>query len=148
MKKKLKPFRISYMLAMAAIFMVPVFSCNPEEWGTVDCSECYIEKPAEAEINVRVSISNLNPFVPINVYLGRIEEEILILSDTVRTRTWSAVLPAGQYYTVTATYRFRANWEWITAIDGNHVRANRVRAACDQPCWVIQGNNFNVELRY
>ena len=147
-----KPARSSskYVVIIIFILLAPAYavSCNPEEWEAVDCSDCFVDRPAEAEINVKVTISNLNPFVPVNVYQGRIDEEILILTDTVRSPTWTAVLPADQYYTVTATYRYRANWEWITAIDGSHVRTRRVSAACDFPCWTVRGNNFNVRLRY
>jgi hypothetical protein len=140
--------RTGLLVATSVILMVSFLSCNPEEWRTPDCDECFVDEPAEATINIKVSISNANPFVPINIYLGRIEEEVLVRSDTIRTRNWSTVLPVGQYYTVTATYRYRANWEWITAIDGNHVRTTRERTACDRPCWFVRGNNFNVELRY
>jgi hypothetical protein len=137
-----------FIVTIMVVLIIAFHSCNPEEWKTPDCSECFVDEPTEAEINIKVSISNANPFVPVNIYLGRIEEEILVRSDTIRTRNWTTVLPVGQYYTVTATYRYRANWEWITAIDGNHVRTSRERTACDRPCWFVRGNNFNVELRY
>jgi len=28
------------------------------------------------------------------------------------------------------------------------VRARKVTAKCDVPCWIITGNNFNVKLKY
>lgn len=136
-------------IVLTGLILIAGVSCNPEEWEAIDCSECYAERPSTAEINVRLTINNINPVVTINVYRGRIEEEIIEFSETARSETWNLVLPADQYYTVTATYRSH-NQEIsnVIAIDGNFVRTKRVRSVCDAPCWVVQGNNFNVRLKY
>ena len=140
---------VAIIFLCISLFILP--ACNPEEWEVLDCSECYSDKPSEAEINVKLTLNQLNPFVVINVYSGRIEEEILIISDTARNETWSTVLPADEYYTVTATYssgsQSRPNYN-VTAIDGGFVRTKKILARCDKPCWVIRGNNFNVRLKY
>jgi hypothetical protein len=136
-------------IMLTGLILTAAVSCNPEEWETVDCSECFAERPSTAKINIKLTINNINPTVTVNVYRGRIEEEVLEYSQTVRSETWSMVLPADQYYTVTATYRsHNQNISNVTAIDGNYVRTKRVRSVCDEPCWVVQGNNFNVRLRY
>ena len=140
---------IAVSLLCISLFILPV--CNPEEWEVVDCSECYLDEPSEAEINVKLTLDQLNPFVEINIYSGRIEEEILLLTDTARSETWSTVMPVNEYYTVTATYRSGSqaqNQYNVTAIDGGFVRTRKIVARCDEPCWVIRGNNFNVRLRY
>jgi hypothetical protein len=139
------PFRFPVTFA---IIISTAISCNPEEWQTVDCSECYTAKPEFAEINVKLSISNLNPAVVIRVYSGRFEEEKLILSDTTSNETWTAVLPVDEYYSVTATYKSQNNYFNVTAIDGGLVRTQRIRGTCDDPCWVTKGNHFNVKLKY
>jgi hypothetical protein len=131
-----------------ALFMIMLLSCNPEEWEVVDCSECYTEKPEMAAINIRVSISNLNPSVVVNIYSGRVEEEILVISETVRNETWSTILPVDEYYSVTATYKAQTGSYRVTAVDGGMVRTRKVSDACDEPCWMVRGNNFNVRLRY
>lgn len=131
-----------------AIILITAISCNPEEWQTIDCSECYAEKPEFAEINVKLSISNLNPSVIIRVYSGRFEEEKLILTDTTNMETWTAILPVDEYYSLTATYKSQNNYFNVTAIDGGMVRTQRIRATCDDPCWVTKGNNFNLKLKY
>ncbi len=137
-----------WFIIMTCLLFISTIACNPEDWEFVNCSECYTNKPAEAEINVKLSISNLNPSVVINLYSGKIEEELLILTDTVNNETWSAIVPVDEYYTVTATYRALTGNFWVTAIDGGTVRLRKVRASCDNPCWVIRGNNFNVKLKY
>jgi hypothetical protein len=136
------------VIGAVSIFLFTVISCNPEEWQTVDCSECYTEKPEFAEINVKLSISNLNPSVVVRVYSGRFEEEKLILSDTTNNETWTAILPADEYYSITATYKSQNNYFNVTAIDGGMVRTQRIRGTCDEPCWVTKGNNFNLKLKY
>jgi hypothetical protein len=136
-------------IILTGIILIAAVSCNPEEWETVDCSECFAERPSTAKINIKLTINNINPTVTINVYRGRIEEEVLEYSQTVRSETWSMDLPADQYYTVTATYRsHNQKLSNVTAIDGNFVRTRRVRSVCDGPCWIVQGNSFNVRLRY
>ncbi len=137
------------IIMVAGLVLLAGTSCNPEEWETVDCSECFPDKPGQAEINVRLTINATNPSVVIDVYSGRIEEGILILSDTSRNETWTTILPVDEYYTIAATYRAQTrNASNVTAIDGSHVRTKKVRAVCDEPCWVVRGNNFNVRLRY
>ena len=136
-------------IILVMIFLISATSCNPEEWQVVDCAECYIDRPAEAEINIKVTINNLNPSVPLSIYSGRIEEEILVHADTIRNSEWSIILPADRYYTIAATYRSHVHEIGnVTAIDGNFVRTEKVRTACDEPCWVLRGNNFNVRLKY
>ncbi len=144
--RKKRAQSISAIILIIFAFLSAI-SCNPEEWEIIDCSECYTEKPEKAEINVKLTINELNPEVVINIFSGRLEEDILILSDTSQTETWSTILPADRYYSVTATYRSHY-YENITAIDGNFVRTKKIRAICDMPCWVIRGNNFNVKLKY
>ncbi len=149
---KLMKVRRTGLHAKFLFFIIILFyasSCNPEEWQVVNCDECYIERPGEAELNIRVTINNLNPSVPVSIYSGRIEEEILVHADTIRSPEWTVILPADQYYTIAATYRSHIHEVGnVTAIDGNFVRTERVRTACDEPCWVVRGNNFNVRLRY
>jgi hypothetical protein len=57
-------------------------------------------------------------------------------------------VPVDEYYSITATYRAQTGNFNVTAIDGGMVRSRRIRGACDDPCWVVRGNNFNVRLRY
>lgn len=135
-------------LSLFTILITSITSCNPEEWDPVDCNECYTNKPSDAELNVKLTINNMNPSVIIDVYSGRLEEELLILTDTVRSETWSTILPVEEYYTITATYRAATGNFNVTAIDGNFIRLRRIRASCDDPCWVVRGNNFNVKLKY
>ncbi|MFO7923631.1 MAG: hypothetical protein R6U58_08055 [Bacteroidales bacterium] len=150
-RRKTNILPLSSAILLLSVFMFIFPGCNPEEWEVVDCYECYTDRPAEAEINVKLSLNDVNRFVVIDIYSGRIEEEILLLSDTARSEYWSAVLPADAYYTVTATYRSGSQartYYNVTAIDGNFVRTEKVSNRCDQPCWVIRGNNFNVKLKY
>ena len=141
-------YRTGYFLVIIFLLIFPGISCNPEEWEIIDCADCLPERPVVAEITVKVSISNLNPRVRINVYRGRLEEEDLVLSDTTSAEIWKTLLPADEYYSITATYNGHNNYYDVTAIDGGLVRAREVRATCDEPCWIIRGNNFNLKLKY
>ncbi len=143
----LKTRALTWAAGLLAVVLAATVSCNPEEWFILDCSECYTEEPEVAEINVKLTINQTNRRVPVRVYEGRIEEEILILEDTVLTDTWSAILPVNRYYTVTADYRGHSVY-YITAIDGAFLRTEKIRTRCDRPCWVVRGNSFNVKLKY
>ncbi len=143
----LKTRALTWAAGLLAVVLAATVSCNPEEWFILDCSECYTEEPEVAEINVKLTINQTNRRVPVRVYEGRIEEEILILEDTVLTDTWSAILPVNRYYTVTADYRGHSVY-YITAIDGAFLRTEKIRTRCDRPCWVVRGNSFNVQLKY
>lgn len=148
-KKKLRNSRpYCLFIYMLSIILVITSACNPEEWEIVNCLECYTDQPSEATINVKLSTDKLNTSVIIDVYSGKLEEEILIVSDTVASQTWSTILPVNEYYTITATYIARTGDFNVTAIDGNLVKTRKITGVCDEPCWVVRGNNFNVKLKY
>ncbi len=139
------------VIVFLGMAFVILSACNPENWRTVDCSECYLDEPAEAEINVRLTLRGENNHIVINIYSGRIDEGILILSEKVRSETYKTTLPVNAYYTVAAEYPsdlMTRTYQNIYAIDGGFVRTKKIYTTCDVPCWVIRGNNFDVRLKY
>jgi len=49
-------------------------------------------------------------------------------------------------YSVAAEYI--AGTTKIIAIDGTNLKNKHVRAACDKECWIIEGEDMNVRLKY
>ena len=43
----------------------------PSKLGTVDCAECYQDKPEWGRLNVTLTINNENPYVPLVIYIAR-----------------------------------------------------------------------------
>jgi hypothetical protein len=139
------------VIVFLGMAFVILSACNPEDWQTVDCSECYLDEPVEAEINVRLTLRDETSHIVVNIYSGRIDEGILILSENVKSETFKTTLPVNAYYSVSVEYPSdytTRSYQNIYAVDGGYVRTKKIYTTCDVPCWVIRGNNFDVRLKY
>ena len=109
-----------------------------------DYSNCNTTKPSEGILNVRVTINDDNCCVPVTVYVGDMEDHFIYLKDTVYSDWWSAEVPVGYFYTVTAQYR--KGTEYVIAVDGDDVKASK-NNYCDSTCWSVKQGSVNLKLK-
>jgi len=130
------------------LFIALSFSgCIPELLlDEVDCSECYVPKPEEADLIIQVSQNALNSRIPIVVYKGLLEHQDTVAVDTLTQNEAYILVPVDQYYTVSAKYETAAGV--VYAIDGDDLKTVKVTGQCDEVCWVIRGGILNVKLKY
>jgi hypothetical protein len=118
---------------------------RPSILNLVDCSQCYQVKPDWVRLNVLLTINSENPSVPIEVYVGNIEEGVLDWQDTAdSSHYWVNVVP-GRYYSVKAEYK--KGVKTIFAVDGDRVKLDYNTSDCDQDCYYQRGGNIDVRLR-
>ena len=129
------------------VLIVLLPSCLPDFLlEEVDCSECYINRPEEAELIVKITKNEMNPVVPVVVYRGRLEARDTVILDTLRSTTEYIMVPTDQYYTVQAKYHTSTGY--VYAIDGDELKAVKITGQCDGTCWIIKGGILNNGLKY
>lgn len=109
------------------------------------CSECFQQRPEWVQLNIAVTINDENPFVPITIYVGNVEDNIVDWVDTTyNTDYWVDVKP-DRDYSVKAEYKDGS--KTIFAIDGDNVKLKYTDTNCDEPCYYQVGGYMDVRLR-
>ena len=141
---------------LATKLMLPLFvllllgSCKRNsQYSSVDCanynySDCNTTEPLEAGLNITLTINADNPKVPITIYQGKIEDNVIVLTDTITTTKYNVLLPPDYYYTVKA--RYLSGNKVIYAIGGANIKKIK-NLVCDSICWSTEDGYVNVELK-
>jgi hypothetical protein len=141
--------RLIFFLAMGVI-TISLNSCRQSSFsGSEDCtnynySDCNTTEPFMVGLNIRLTINDENLKVPITIYEGKVEEQLIVLNDTVSVSKYSVLLPAGKYYSVRA--RYKKGDQIIYAFGGDDIRSIRT-TICDSSCWTTEDGNVNIELK-
>lgn len=135
---------------LIALFLFLIFSgiscerIEPSKLNSVDCSQCYQDKPEWLPLNIKVSITAENPSVPLKVYVGNIEENVLDWVDTAFVEDYYVDVHPDRYYSVEAEYKSGSST--IFAVDGDKVKARFTSDDCDQGCYYKSGGYIDVRL--
>ena len=127
-------------------FLLIPFGCENLETLFVDCDKCYDENPELADLTVKFTINDENPYVRYILYSGTYDSGDIIAIDTSYTSevVWS--LDTDEYYSVKAEYAKGART--IFVVDGNELRTKKDRSSCDRECYIILGDELDVRLKY
>lgn len=113
----------------------------------VDCSECYVDKPSDFEIEVSLTTEGIeNDSVMLLLYTNTFDPYNVIDTFYTKSSPFYILVRINQEYAVAAHY-FK-NSRTIVAIDGTKPIVKRVSSACDEVCWVVENTTVNVELKY
>jgi len=135
---------IFLLLVLSAVLFV--FSCDNDPFViNVDCNECYYDEPDSAYLIVDLTINDENPSVPIVIYRGNVEGEIVEYTDTAYKSTYYLYSPVNEYYSIEAKYK--KGDKTIIAIDGDKLKTKHVTDVCDTDCYVIRGGFLDVRLK-
>lgn len=128
---------------MAAILTGCYDDCENGNYKPYDCNE---NKPVEGEVTLEITIDNLNPEVPIEFFLGDVEENVFYFADTLSIQKFTYTLP-NNYYSVRAKYKAIINGNLVTvySIDGGSLDAFQ-NDYCDGTCYDTGTLNLNAEL--
>ncbi len=141
----LKTYIRNFAGISALILLAFMFSCEELSTLTVDCNECTANDPAEVNIILKIDVRYGG--VRINIYEGRLEDNVLYYTALVHTEEFSVVVPANRYYTVTATYNPGHGNQYV-AIDAVSPHVKYDKNSCDDPCYYVNNNKVNLRLKY
>lgn len=132
------------------MLLIFFWSCNTDDSNdSIDCSSydysnCNTFEPYDGRFYVKLTINSENQAVPITIYRGKLEDNNVILRDTVITEKYDTLLPIDNYYTVTASYI--KGLESIIAVDGDKVTKSKTKT-CDSTCWSVKTGSVNLRLK-
>ncbi|HOP03716.1 MAG TPA: hypothetical protein PLE67_04510 [Tenuifilaceae bacterium] len=135
------------LFTMLVLLIAPLNSCNDFlDRVLVDCSYCYADKPEYGDVELRVTINDENPSVPVTVYYGAFEDNVVAATDTARTEYFYFSLPTDEEYSFRATYQ--KNGLDYFVINGTKLRTRIDYESCDQPCYFITGDEVDLRKKF
>lgn len=138
--------RIKYILILTLTFIVLILSCDEIVFPiNIDCEECYTEKPDSVDLSIYWTQNSEFDTIPIILYKGKIEEELIDTFDLFRNPAYIWV-KAEEEYSIKAIYE--TSDRTVIVVDGTKQKIKRVSDYCDYDCWVIVNEELKVELRY
>lgn len=143
-KKEKQARRICLFLLFALLHITGCERERPSDIGVIDCSQCYQVKPEWVRLNVLLTINSENPFVPLSIYVGNVEDNALDWQDTSYSKNYWVDVKPDRYYSVKAEYKKET--KTIFAIDGDKVKLDLLTTDCDQDCYYQRGGNVDVRL--
>ena len=72
-----------------------------EDFAPADCQRV---APETGRVDVEVTINSANQRVPVTIYRGRLEDDVVVQQDTLSTPATHFALSPGVVYSVTARY--------------------------------------------
>ena len=121
-------------------------SCEEYFGPSVDCSECWADKPDSMELVIYVTIDHNHTMVPLVVYEGNMEDNRVFRIDTAYESTVYVPAALDRLYSVTAEYR--VGDKTIYAVDGDEMKAKHVSDQCETDCWIVKGGYLKAELKF
>ncbi|MBN1338214.1 MAG: hypothetical protein JXA03_02760 [Bacteroidales bacterium] len=116
----------------------------PGGWTGFDCEKCYHDKPATGPLNAVLTINDENPYVPLVIYIGNMEDNDIEYVDTSWAEEYWVDVPVDKYYTMSAEYK--RNGEKVIAVDGDKFKLKHSDNDCDEPCYYFKGGYFDLRL--
>lgn len=143
----MKYYKVQYYLLKAlGLALIPLLflsSCNFHE---VDCETCYQIEPDSSDLVVYVTINKQNLKVPLVIYKGKREDNVVDWVDTAYDATYYLYVLLNEYYTVEATYK--NGHKTIIAVDGDKIKKRTSYSDCDTTCYYITGGYVDCRLKY
>jgi hypothetical protein len=115
-----------------------------EDCNNYDYSDCNTSEPLLVALNIKLTINDENSKVALTIYEGKIEDQLIVLTDTVSAPKYNVLLPSNKYYSVKVRYK-KGN-QIIYAFGGDKIKSTRT-TVCDSSCWSTDEGNVNVELK-
>ncbi len=121
-------------------------SCDEKIYtDDVDCAECYTEKPQQADLIIDLTISNRFGNVVVNVYEGEVEDNQIVLTDTVDYTPFYAYVKVDKKYAVRAEYS--KGTKTLYVVNRTKLKVMSVSAACEDACYIIEGEAVNNTIK-
>jgi len=138
------------LLMTLLVFQLLIFSIScerdvPSKLAGVDCNDCDNVRPEEGKLLVTLTINDENPYVPLVIYRGNIEDNNIEYVDTSYSTDYWVIVPVDNYYSITAEYK--SGDKTIFAVDGDEFKIKYTDTDCSYPCYYFYGGYYDVQLK-
>ncbi len=135
---------IIYFVFLVLLLILSACKDKYDDCTDRDYANCNTQQPATGRVTLEVTIDDENPVVEIHIYNGNFENNNLVFSTTVSTRSFHYHLDVNNYYSATATYK-KGNTT-IKAIDGGQMKVTSYRM-CELRCYEVNGVTLDLTLK-
>jgi hypothetical protein len=128
------------------LIIIISFSCEKQGLN-VNCSDCSVSAPTEANLKVRLDISPIAGSLLITVYEGNLEDSVVFNTVTVYAsmKEITIPVPVNKKFTVTALYNI-SDIRYI-AVDSATPRMRYEKNQCNNPCYYIYDTDIDLRLK-
>jgi hypothetical protein len=139
--------RVMKKLILGILLLLVLPSCDEKIFtADVDCNECYTDEPEEADLIIKLTLNNKYRSVPFTVYDGDIEDNEIVLRDTVDYSPVYVWVRVRRNYSVKAEYKDGDHVLYV--VDGTHLTVKSVADACeDGRCYIIEKEHMDASIR-
>jgi hypothetical protein len=145
--ENISSYKLKVKWFILIVILVNLTQCErnePLDFSSFDCSACYQDKPDWGPVEIKLTINDQNPSVPIVIYRGDIENNDIEYVDTAHNSDYTVDVPVDKYYSVTAEYK--DGGRTIYAVDGDKFKLEQNTKDCDEDCYYFKGGYFDVRL--
>ena len=118
-------------------------ACSEDEDLDYAPSDCLQVRPEFGYLDVEVTIDAEHDSVPIVIYLGEFEDDVVVEEFVMISAHHKFELAADEDYAVTARYIVGTNT--IVALDGDRISADHVEYR-DAYCWEVSDGDVDLRL--
>ena len=104
--------------------------------------DCFSYEPGEGLVEVSVTLNTENPWVVVKLYENDIEDDILILTDTLSVTERNYTLSVGRY---SGSALYLEGVKKVLVIDGDKISTDH-ESYCEGDCWHVDDAELNLEL--
>jgi hypothetical protein len=134
-------------LLIALLLLSSLIGCEDDgnDCNSFSPSNCLQQEPLNATLTVKVTIDERFSAVPITIYRGYIEDQRVVLQDTLAEDKVFYTLPVNYRYSVSARYDFPNKESIFTLNDAKLSKDSENR--CGYRCWDVNHGTANVRYR-
>lgn len=134
-------------LILGISLILVLLSCDEKIFtADVDCDECYTDEPDHADLIIDLTLNHKYRTVPVTVYEGNIEDNRIVLADTVDYSPVYVWVRVNHKYSVKAAYKDGDNVLYV--VDGTNLKIKSVSDACDDgKCYIIENDHIDASVR-
>lgn len=137
--------RVFAIFSLIALAILTPSSCEDYKLF-VDCDKCFTDLSEKYSIELKVTIDEENPYVPITFYNGKIDDGKIIDTDTIYATPYYTIdVKFGEYYSAIAKYSHKGRV--IYAVDGRKLSKKLDKSSCNNSCYVIRGDVLDLTLK-
>lgn len=138
--------KIYLKLFVVITIFILAFSCEQDPFVfDVDCDECYFPEPDTADLILKFTINDENPFVPYVLYKGNIEEANIDWIDTAYQEKEYLPSAIDEFYSIKAFYK--KGDQTLIVVDGDKLKTNYTSDVCNTECWTIKGGSLDLRIK-
>jgi hypothetical protein len=113
----------------------------------IDCTDCTSYEPSDAQVEIELTEKYTSNGVVVTIYRGKIDGGRRVLQDTifnVKTYFPPVELSTNSYYSVTAEYTIE---DVLIAVDGKELKTEYITDLCQENCYIIEGDKFDLRIK-